>query len=359
MKIFIDVDNTILEHSNFYSKSTENRTHTLISKNIEVNKEAVINMYKTAITSSADTIRNLWEQDNVYILTKYPNLEFDVIKQKRLAEILNITHDELITATDNKGISKYLNVKLEDNKMDYIKRVFQTDNVSNFILIDDYSTNILQWEAQGGIGIKFFNEYNSPNHPSVGIAIRDFKILQMLIDNKAFKKIFIQYDNPLMTDILIHSLITNKNLKQPLHFNSDNNIIDLADLVHKDSYKQMGLEEIKTPIKYNYLNFIHEYYNLREEINSKYWIEKLSPFYSNDEFMIFKSPIDIDVDYLFSQPLASSSDFLSIKILTENNSTHRNYDLFITLNEEKNYIDSHIYKEKINTLFNLFLAHSN
>ena len=86
MKIFIDVDNTILEHSHFYTKDVENRVHTAIAKNTEINYRAIKSMYDSSIASFPNQIRKLWREDSVYILTKYPNLEYDKYKQIRLAE---------------------------------------------------------------------------------------------------------------------------------------------------------------------------------------------------------------------------------------------------------------------------------
>ncbi|MGL4382636.1 MAG: hypothetical protein ACRCTA_02855, partial [Bacilli bacterium] len=100
MKLFIDVDNTILEHSNFYSIETESRVHSTIGSYPQENSIGIETMYETAICRNPDIVRALFALDNVYILTKYQTIEYELHKQKKVAQLLNISVKQLQEAVD-------------------------------------------------------------------------------------------------------------------------------------------------------------------------------------------------------------------------------------------------------------------
>lgn len=354
MKLFIDVDNTILEHSHFYSKNTENRTHKIISKDVEVNKKAIQYMYESSITSTGKILKDLWNHDNVYILTKYPNEQFDYYKQQKLAHLLEISIEELLTKTDSEGINKYLSVKMEDNKIEYVKAKFKTKTVENFILIDDYSQNIIEWESEGAIAIKFFNEYNSPTHPTMGLSISDFKVLDIILNKKRINKLYFNYANPLMMEMvsnnILHEIDCNPKLPK---VDSDYTIIDMANEIYLDSLQRLGLHKTDSHTKYNYLNFIREYYGLMLEHDKEYWINKFAKHCNDDKFLIFKSPIKISIDQIFKANNYQKEDYVAIKLLSHNDETKLNYDLYMTLNENKYYVDSKVYEQRIKKVFML------
>ena len=63
MKLFIDVDNTIIEHYGFYSITTESRVHKSIGKFPMQNMEAIKYMYKTSVCRDPERIKKLFDNE--------------------------------------------------------------------------------------------------------------------------------------------------------------------------------------------------------------------------------------------------------------------------------------------------------
>ncbi len=354
MKIFIDVDNTILEHSHFYSKNTESRTHKIISNNLKANKDAIKTMYESALTSIRPDFKKYWERDNFYILTKYPTLEFDKYKQIKLAQVLSISREELMNATDKNGIKKYLNIPLETSKVDYVRSLFKVKDISNYILIDDYSQNIIQWEAEGGIGIKFFNEYNNPNHPAIGISISNFKLLDLILSEKQINKLYFQSQNPLISEMLISNILKSENVEKKINDELQiPKVVDITNIIYLDAIKKLNLKGKVSHLKYNYLNFVKEYYGLMSEFENEYWIKKFNSYCKTKSFLILKSSLEINIDSILTKNDIADNDYLTIKVLNDEKEIKNDYNIFITINENKYYVDNYIYQEKIKNIFKI------
>lgn len=261
MKIFIDVDNTVLEHTSSYNARTESRVHKTMGQNPTYNEDAIKNMYYSAIVTDPKNFKSLFFRDNVYILTKSSNDTYEKYKQLKMANVLGITVEELVTMTDSKGHPKYMYVSFDQDKSQYIKDMFGKTDLHGCVLIDDYSENLALWEEDGGIGIKFYNEYNSPIHPMGGLVISNFKLF-------SFKPQLV--NNSMM---FVDSLVANEIRVMEL---KDANIIPIIELVNKEVIKTFDLEEKQFDTQKNkHSQFLSEYYQFLERFN----------FYKVDNFI--------------------------------------------------------------------------
>lgn len=346
MKLFIDVDNTILEHSHFYSKSTEGRTHKAIADNIEFNKEAIKFMYDSSIVPYPKSIKNLWSENDVYILTKYPSLEFDKFKQKKLSDVLGITVEDLNLATDNEGNKKYINVPMKDSKVEHIKKTFAVQDVSGYVLIDDYSENIVEWEEQGGIGIKFYNEYNSPLHPNIGLAVSDFKIFDMFFAKKKAKKIFLKYQKSFSLEHEVNELFDSKDIKEK---------IDIDYEIFKECLNNLNIDQSIIKKDYDYLNLIKEYCLLIDAAYPDYWHIFWNKFLKNNDGILFKSSYSIKVKEILEEQ-KDNTEYLSAIIIENKENSKTHYDLYISIEHDKHYIEGHNQFEKLKKILSQVLG---
>lgn len=90
--------------------------------------------------------------NNVYIVSASPNEQADKDKQEWLDKYLKALPKENITFT-----------RLGQNKADHFMNKYHLDNkdLSNYILIDDYTKNLIEWQKLGGKVLKYINEYNN------------------------------------------------------------------------------------------------------------------------------------------------------------------------------------------------------
>ncbi len=253
MKIFIDVDNTVLEHTSSYNARTESRVHKTMGQNPTFNEDAIKNMYYSAIVTDPKNFKKLFFRDNVYILTKSSNDTYEKYKQQKMASVLGLTVEELIALTDSNGHPKYMYVSFEEDKSAYIKNMFNIEDLHGCVLIDDYSENLALWEEDGGIGIKFYNEYNSPIHPMGGLVISNFKLFSFSPGKVTNSMMFV--------DSLVANEIRNMGLK-------DLNIIPIIELVNNEVIKTFDLEKKQFDTQKNkHSQFLSEYYQFLERFN--------------------------------------------------------------------------------------------
>lgn len=253
MKIFIDVDNTVLEHTSSYSARTEGRVHKTMGQNPTFNEDAIKNMYYSAIVTDPTNFKKLFFRDNVYILTKSSNQTYEKYKQLKMANVLGLTVEELNQMTDKEGHPKYMYVEFGEDKSKYIKDMFDIKDLHGCVLIDDYSENLALWEEDGGIGIKFYNEYNSPIHPMGGLVISNFKLF-------TFKP---QITNNSM--LFVDSLVANEIRVMKI---SDVNIIPIINLINNEVIKTFNLESKQFDTQKNkHSQFLKEYYQFLERFN--------------------------------------------------------------------------------------------
>lgn len=261
MKIFIDVDNTVLEHTSSYNARTESRVHKTMGQNPTFNEDAIKNMYYSAIVTDPNNFKKLFFRDNVYILTKSSNDTYEKYKQLKMANVLGITVEELVNLTDKHGHPKYMYVSFTEDKSEYIKNIFGKNDLNGCVLIDDYSENLALWEEEGGIGIKFYNEYNSPVHPMGGLVISNFKLF-------AYKP-----QTNLSSIMFVDSLVANEIQTMEI---ANINIIPIIDLVNYEVMKTFDLEDKQFETQKNkHSRFLSEYYQFLERFN----------FYKIDDFI--------------------------------------------------------------------------
>ncbi len=192
MKIFIDVDNTILEHTTFYNSKTEGRLHKIFNLDPITHETAIQRMYEGSVCSDVKNLKTLFYLDNVYILTKTSNDIYEKYKRIRLAKLLEISVEEMLSITDKEGRPKYVTVDGHIPKSQFLKNLFNLESIEDCILIDDYSQNIIEWEEDGGIGIKFNNQYNTSYHPCGGLIVSNFKLFIYMIEGNTFDNLIIE-----------------------------------------------------------------------------------------------------------------------------------------------------------------------
>lgn len=315
MKIFIDVDNTVLEHSSFYSLATEGRVHSTIGRYPIDNAMAIKNMYESAICRNPDLIRELFQLDDVYILTKYPAIEYEHYKQLRMAQILGLDHETMMSMTDSNNCPKYIYLDVNDSKVSVVKRIFDLDSLDDCVLIDDYSNNLVEWENHRGIAIKYYNEYNSPNHPTSGLSISNFKLFKFVLENTKIQSLLVAATNAYK----LHLFLT--------HFHHENvQKIDLLKQIYLNSVKQLQLDHLKVDTKYDVNNFILEYYRFQENISPNYWPSLFKPLVDPSKFNLIYSLFHIDYKRL---GLIPHSNQLTLCLLGSQKPSNV-YDLYFT-----------------------------
>lgn len=345
MKIFLDVDNTILEHYGFYSYKTEGRIHKSMAKYPIQNSEAISHMFKTSICHDPMTIKRLLMHHDTYILTKYNDLKYEEEKRKKLAEIFEMTVEELMSLKDLNGKNKYIAVKAIDSKVDVVKHLLEVDSISDYILVDDYSQNIIEWEHAGGIGFKYFNQYNSKEHPTNGISISNFKIFDYYIQKNKLSHIITAGNNKYKLKLLLEEI---KNF-------TDTNSIDLLKVVYKDVQNRFEISEIHEHNKYSHADFLTEYYWFLEDIKPAYINSLVNKGIDNDKMSIITTTFEPNLLSLTTS-LPVESNIVSLSINSENDEKTANiYDIYLTIAEERFIDDINLVNGRIFTLLKKML----
>ncbi len=325
MKIFIDVDNTVLEHTSSYNTRTESRVHKTMGQNPKYNEGAIKNMYYSAIVSDPSNFKKLFERDNSYILTKSSNDTYEFYKQQKIAAILGITVEQLQTKTDSHGHPKYMYVDFFEDKADYIKKEFDKDDLTDCILIDDYSENLANWEQEGGIGIKFYNEYNSPIHPMGGLVISNFKLFTFKPRQEVGSVLFV--------DSLIANELANLQI-------ADMNIIPIINLAYSEIMKTFELEANQFAAHKNkHSRFIAEYYQFLERFNfmkiKKYIMDNVK----HSQLNVIENPFSYN-KAVYKQELDIASN-LVIEYNSKREPKENVADIYVTMPSEIIYTYKH------------------
>ncbi|MDR1782160.1 MAG: hypothetical protein LBR40_04085 [Bacilli bacterium] len=330
MRFFFDVDNTILEHSGFYSLNTERRIHHSIGEFPNENGEAIKLMYDSSICRNPDIVKDLFKLDNVFILTKYPDLMYEKSKQLRLCKVLDITLNELLTITNSEGIQKYISLPQKESKVKLVKEIFNIDDISDCVLVDDYSTNIIEWDNNGGKSIKYYNEYNSPNHPLKGISISNFKIFKPMLTQNDMKKIFISCDNSYVLNTII-SIWNDKALVNIRNTSFNFKHIDILRIINNDLTTRLGINNITINTKYSLTKLLLDYYQLQYHIDTNYWTNILKNNLSKDNANLICASFDID----FSKLDEKNDESATIKVFDTDDYERENiYDIYLTLDTD-------------------------
>lgn len=324
MRIFLDIDNTIIEHSGFYTISTENRIHKSIGRFPNENETAITSMYDSSVCSDPVAVKNLFFSEGVYILTKYPHIDFEKHKKKRIAGILGISVEELTNLKDENGVAKYIALNMEDNKSDTIKEMFKIKDISDCILVDDYSANIIEWEQAGGIGFKYYNEYNNSRHPMNGITISNFKLLHNLVNQNKKTRLFLVGNNKYKLKLLEQQFECSQ---------CDVQIIQIINYIIKDLQEKIGFEDFSDNHKYSYIDFIVDYYNFVDRADSAYWTKAVRKDVNNSKSTIFSSVFEPNFTSIFKHTELHTDELLTINLLSATNETKQIFDIYLTIDE--------------------------
>lgn len=320
MKLFIDIDNTILEHSGFYSPETEQRIHSSIGKFPEENADAIKLMYDSSICRNPDMVKKLFDLENVYFLTKYLAVEYEHHKQVKMASVLGVSHDELMARKDKDDIPKYISLSGHESKVDVVKDIFKVEDISDFYLLDDYSANIIDWENNGGVAIKYYNEYNSPTHPLQGVAISNLEVFEPFIEKRNIKNLMVSCD-----DIYILNLFTKIFIENDHYYS-----LDILKEVYNDLLNTFSIDKIDLKNKYDVRNFLIEYFIFKNNINEKYWDNLLSKLIKDkNEKVLMGASFEIEFKKFKS---FRHDESISLKIVDHKyKKNKRIYDVYLTL----------------------------
>ncbi len=325
MKIFIDVDNTVLEHTSSYNARTESRVHKTMGQNPTYNEDAIKNMYYSAIVTDPNNFKKLFFRDNVYILTKSSNDTYEKYKQLKMASVLGISVEELRTITDSAGHPKYMYVDYSEDKSEYIKKMFGISDLNNCVLIDDYSENLALWEEEGGIGIKFYNEYNSPIHPMGGLVISNFKLFSFVPKREK--------NNMMFVDSLIANEIRHADIESI-------NIIPIIELVNEEIMKTFHLEPKQFETQKNkHSEFLSEYYQFLERFNFYKVKNFIRKHIAHDAINVIESPFPYNKSAYKSE--LDIKENLVIEYNAERNPKESAADVYVTMPNEIIYNYKH------------------
>ncbi|MEG1993587.1 MAG: 3'-5' exonuclease, partial [Oscillospiraceae bacterium] len=140
-----------------------------------------------------------------------------------------------------------------DRKSDYVGKLTQSD-----ILIDDYTVNLLDWQNNGGTGIKLLNAINNSKGTWQGIKISEqfaekelMENLNKIVDKNDLKNTLLirlqkEYDN-LQSEFLNKNILSNISTNQIYYNDLYNNIYRVAkELLNNNSFTD---EQISTLLK--------------------------------------------------------------------------------------------------------------
>ena len=158
-KWVLDMDDT-LAHFNKEEKALE---RFLSEKSFFSNLEPT----KLLLYIQIAIITKVIDLNNIYIVSASPNEQADKDKQEWLNKYLKALPKENITFT-----------RLGQNKADHFIKKYHLNNkdLSNYILIDDYTKNLIEWKKLGGKVLKYINEYNNTKK---GYLKHNIKALQL------------------------------------------------------------------------------------------------------------------------------------------------------------------------------------
>lgn len=318
MKLFIDVDNTILEHTTFYNSKTEGRLHKIFGIDPESNESAIMRMYESSVCSDVENLKKLFSLDNVYILTKTANEIYEKYKRQRLAKLFNITVEELLALTDNNGHPKYVTVDLEVKKSTHLMNEFNLDSIHDCILIDDYSSNIIEWEDDGGIGIKFNNQYNTVFHPKGGIVISNFKLFSFLNNGDA------------VNNIIIEPKIAHYFKSEIKNYNSINYLDFIKEFVLTKFEVHKNITE---NTRNDFSNFLNSCYSFMQENNFELLRQYMINKRSDDKLNIIINPFEYSSKF---NDVVDDEKVLSIAY-SKNEDESRFRDIYISVPTELYY----------------------
>ena len=153
-KIFLDLDGTL---ARFNVRNALERFAT------EEGFFANLKAYK-----NIEDINELAKSGNVYIISASPNEQADKDKLQWVEKYLSNIPKENICFC-----------RIGENKAKIIKEKLQIDIDNSTILLDDYTTNLAQWETYGGIGIKRLTSVaDNSTGKWKGLAIRNLNQLK-------------------------------------------------------------------------------------------------------------------------------------------------------------------------------------
>lgn len=129
MRLFIDLDGTVARF---------NVRHALERFDKEIGFFANLGAYV-----GVDVLNEMALNNNVYVITASPNEQADKDKMIWLNKHLFNIKQENITIC-----------RIGENKANVIQNKYNITIDKSCLLLDDYTKNLIEWEAFGGVGIK-------------------------------------------------------------------------------------------------------------------------------------------------------------------------------------------------------------
>lgn len=157
-KWVLDMDNTL---ANFdQEKNALNRFATEKDFFTNLKPNSILTILQMAI------INKQVDRKNIFIVSASPNTKTDKDKRKWIDTYLDIIPKKNILFT-----------RLGQNKAQrFLKRhnLKETD-LKDYVLIDDYTKNLVEWKNFGGKVLKYINQYNNKNQHYKALNIESVK----------------------------------------------------------------------------------------------------------------------------------------------------------------------------------------
>ena len=121
---------------------------------------------------SIEVVNELAKKGNIYIISASPNEQADIDKMIWINKYLSNIPKENITLC-----------RLGQNKAEIIEHKYSIKIDTNCYLLDDYTKNLIEWEATGGIGIKRLTTVSDNSRKLwKGLLLKDLKELSLLFN---------------------------------------------------------------------------------------------------------------------------------------------------------------------------------
>lgn len=155
-KMVLDMDDT-LAHFNEQEKALERFSH-------EKHFFANLKPSKLLLNVQLALLNKKISPNDIYIVSASPNEQADNDKMEWLNKYLQVIPKSNIMFT-----------RLGQDKAILFMERYHLNDLSNYILIDDYTKNLVNWLEKGGKPIKYINEYNNTKQSYIAYGIPSLK----------------------------------------------------------------------------------------------------------------------------------------------------------------------------------------
>lgn len=161
--VVLDMDDTIA-HFNDVPNAVQ-----IFSTNPEIFKD--LKPSKLLLTLKYYIKNNTLDKNKVFIISASPNDSADKYKKEWVGKYFKEIPEENIHLVRN-----------GEDKGKYFKKVLKEKDLKGYILIDDYTKNLIDWSNLKGTSLKYINDYNNKtkNYLKYDIESLDLKDINSL-----------------------------------------------------------------------------------------------------------------------------------------------------------------------------------